>query len=135
MGVLFYDIRTAKLNFDYKKYKKGTLVVGDVRTASYHGEEIETVAGLQNTTMQNSFKCIRGTRSSKPGAEGKGLTKYTPVFYYTKDIEENVKKNKKSVTHFFFHSHQTQTVYKDLYYELLNGLKSGKYKAVPYCSK
>ena len=126
-------IRTAELNFNYKKYKKGTLVVGNVKTASYHGDEIEKVAGLKNTTVQNSFKCIRGTGSSKPKA--KGLTKYTPVFYHTGDIKKNVEKNPESVTHFFFHSHQTQTTSKKLYDELLNGLKSGKYKAVPYCSK
>ena len=126
-------IRTAKLNFDYKKYKKGTLVVGDVRTASYHGkgDEIKKVAGLKNTTVQNSFKCIRGVSPSKPKA--KGLTKYTPVFYHTVDIKKNVEKNPKSVTHFFFHSHQT--IENDLYEELLDGLKSGKYKAAPYCSK
>lgn len=107
------------------KDEKGKVVIGDVKVASYHGNEIEKVAGLQNSYVQDAFRCIRGTSSTKPSK----LTKYTTVSYSLGDI----KKNKNKVTHFFFHSHQTTG--NALYKELLEGVKkdgSGKYKAVAY---
>jgi len=111
---------------DNIKYMKSVPEVGKVKMASYHGKNIEDVAGLQNTIIQESFDCIRGTSSSKPSATG--LKKYTTVSYSLEDI------NKSSVTHFFFHSHQTigNSLSSALYNGLLKGVKSGKYKAVPY---
>ena len=108
------------------KDEKGKVVIGDVKVASYHGNEIEKVAGLQNSYVQDAFRCIRGTSSTKPSK----LTKYTTVFYSLGDI----KKNKNKVTHFFFHSHQTIGGGPDSvrYKELLKGVKSDKYKAVAY---
>lgn len=105
---------------DNIEYMKSVPEVGHVRVASYHGNKIEEVAGLQNTNVQNSFLCIRGTSFTKP----KELTNYTTVSYSLGDIKIN------RVTHFFFHSHET--IGNNLYNGLLEGVQSGKYKAVTY---
>ena len=104
----------AQMQLDNITYLKS--ILKDNRIASYHGANAASVKSANHALVQKQFNQIRDTESASPTEKRLDLI------------------NNQTTSAFFFHAAELSHNSKKhtIYRTLLEGIQSGKYRAVPY---